>query len=160
MSWLPLVAEHTRERVSREFDNLGPEACVAEITENLRRTNPEILDMAARCAADVGDTTALMVGFGMFYRLLVAESQLLRFEALPRVTAETRDRIVQQIAEKGAKDFTEEALAELERTNPELLQMAHHFSSRQKDYLATMQGFALLYASLLAQAAADGATLH
>lgn len=160
MSWLPLVAEHTRERVSREFDNLGPEACIAEITEDLRRTNPEILDMAARCAADVGDPAGLMVGFCMFYRLLVAESRLLRFEALPRVTAETRDRIVQEIDGKGARAFTEDALAELERGNPELLQMAHHFSSRQRDYLGTMQGFALLYASLLAQAAADAATLH
>jgi hypothetical protein len=158
MSWLPVVAERTRERVCREFDNLGPEACIAEITEDLRRNNPELLHMASRCAADLG--AQAMVGFGMFYRLLVTEAQAWRFRALPRVTPETRERVARQIGEKGTAAFTREALADLERTNPELLQMAHSFSSRQGDYLAAMQGFALLHASLLAQAAADGATLH
>jgi hypothetical protein len=160
MSWLPRVGERTRERVSREFDNLGPDACVAEVLDELRRGNPELLDMASRCAADLGDPARLMGGFAMFYRLLVAEARLLRFESLPRVSAETRERVARQIDEQGAEAFTHEAVAGLERTNPELLRMAHVFSSQQKNYLATMQGFALLYTSLLAQAAADRTTLH
>src|SRR5688572_98814 len=59
MSWLPRVGERTRERVSREFDNLGPDACIAEILDELRRSNPEVLDMASRCAADLGDAAQL-----------------------------------------------------------------------------------------------------
>ena len=160
MSWLPRVAERTRERISREFDNLGPDACIAEALDDLRRSNPEVLDMASRCAADLGDPARLMGGFAMFYRLLVAETRLLRFESLPRVSAETRERVARQIDEQGAGAFTHEAIAGLERTNPELLRMAHVFSSQQTNYLATMQGFALLYTSLLAQAAADRTTLH
>jgi hypothetical protein len=156
MSWLPRVAELVRERVSREFDQLGPQACIAEITEDLRRNNPEFLHMAKRCAADLG--AEVMTGFGMFYRLLAAQAR--DSLALPRVTPQTRERLVREIDEKGAETFTREAIAELERSNPELLQMAHGFASRRKDYLATMQGFALLYASLAAQAAADRATLH
>ena len=158
MSWLPLVAEHTRERVCREFDNLGPEACVAETTAELARDNPEILDMARRSAADLGAET--MIGFAMFYRLLVAQSRFLKFAALPRVSQEVRARIARRIDERGTADFTRDALAELARDNPELLQMAHHFASRQNNYLATMQAFALLYAALAAQAAAYSATLH
>ena len=65
MSWLPTVAESTRERVSREFDNLGPDACLAEISEYLRQNNPELLDMAAKCARDVGDAGQIMVGYAM-----------------------------------------------------------------------------------------------
>jgi hypothetical protein len=158
MSWLPQVAEQTRERVSREFDNLGPEACVAEITEELRRNNPEVLQMARKCAADLG--AEVMIGLGMFYRLLVVQAKTLRFETLPRVTPQTRDGVAHAIDHKGMEAFTNEAVAELQRTNPELLQMAHHFACRRKDYLATMQGFALVYAALATQAAADAATLH
>ena len=162
MSWLPRVDERTRERVSREFDNLGPEACIAEILDELRRNNPEVLDMASRCAADLGDPAQLMVGFGMFYRLLAAEARALRFEVLPRVSAQTRGRVARTIDEKGVEAFTRDAIAELERSNPELLQMAHSFASRQAgaNYLAAMQGFALLHACLLAQVADDAATVH
>jgi hypothetical protein len=44
---------------------------------------------------------------------------------------------------------------ELERHNPGLLQMAHNFASNQRDYLGVMQGFALLWAALIAQSVAD-----
>jgi hypothetical protein len=158
MSWLPRVAEHTRERVSREFDNLGPEACVAEITEELRANNPEVLDMAKRCARDIGSPAEVMAGFGMFYRILVVQSAAAF--ALPCVTPHTRERILGQIDAGGSEAFTHDALAELERTNPELLQMAHFFASRQKDYLGMMQGFALIHACLAAQAVADRANLQ
>ena len=60
MSVLPRVTEHTRERISREFDDLGPEACMAEIRADLQRHNPELLDMASRWAGDGGETKSLM----------------------------------------------------------------------------------------------------
>lgn len=168
---LPRVTASTRERIAREFDNLGPRACMAEITENLRHGNPEILDMAARCASDIGDPKAVLVGFAMLYRLLGAEASVAmartpqaagapRLDALPRVTADTRARVLRQIDEKGAEAFTHDALDDMERGNPELVQMAHNFASRQRSYLAVMQGLGLVYACLAAQAAADQAAYH
>jgi hypothetical protein len=158
LSSLPRVTESTRERISREFDNLGPDACAMEITAAMRRHNPELLDMAQRCTADLGAAEEPMIGLAMFYRLLVAEA---RAElALPRVSRATRDAIVREIEEKGAEGFIFEALDEMERANPQLLQMAHGFASRQRSYLGMMQGFALLYAALAAQTAADRAGMH
>ena len=159
MTFLPGVTEFTHEQVAREFDNLGPEACMYEITRSLEKGNPELLDMATRCAADVGEPAKIMSGFGMFYRLLIAQSvadpggPLLN--PLPRVTAHTRDAVVREIDRAGTEAFTLDAIGDLERTNPELLQMANHFSSRHNDYLGVMQGFVLLYRSLLVQSAAD-----
>ena len=115
----------TRERISREFDNLGPDACVTDIAAAMRRHNPELLDMAQ-----------------------------------PRVSPAARDAIVREIEDKGAEGFTFQALDEMERANPELLQMAHGFASRQRSYLGMMQGFALMYAALSAQSAADRAGMH
>ena len=152
------MTEATRERISREFDNLGPVACVTDIAAAMRRHNPELLDMAQRCAADLGAQHEPMVGLAMFYRLLVAEAPAEL--ALPRVSPATRDAIVREIDDKGAERFTFEALDEMERANPELLQMAHGFASRQRSYLGMMQGFALIYATLSAQSAADRAGMH
>jgi hypothetical protein len=171
MSWLPRVAEQTRERISREFDALGPDTCLAQISRDLSAHNPELLDMATKCARDVGNPAQIMVGFGMFYRLLVAQSSAAlappsqaagarQLDPLPRVTPQTRDRVVKQIDQQGSETFTRQSLEELERGNPELLQMAHNFSSRHEDYLGILQGFALLYACLVAQAAADRASFH
>ena len=56
--------------------------------------------------------------------------------------------------------FTRRTIEDLERTNPELLQMAHGFASRHEEYLLVMQGFALLYRSLLVQSGADRKYLH
>jgi hypothetical protein len=94
----------------------------------------------------------------MFYRLLVAEAAT--DLALPRVSSQTRGHIVQRIERKGSETFTREAIAEMEHANPELLQMAHNFAARQRNYLGVMQGLALVYASLAEQAAADRAVLH
>ncbi len=164
MSLLPSVTPLTRERIAREFDERGPQACMTEIEEDLRRHNPELLDMASRCARSLGDDHRIMIGFGMFYRLLLspavpgdADGML---SPLPRVTAQTRDMIVRTIDSKGPEAFTMDVVAELEASNPELLQMAHGFASRQKDYLPVMQGFALLYQSLNEQLAADRWLLH
>lgn len=164
MSLLPPVAPLTRESVAREFDDRGPQACMTEIEDDLRRHNPELLDMAGRCARSLGDERRIMIGFGMFYRLLLTaaapgdEGGML--SALPRVTAQTRDMIVRIIDSRGPEAFTMDVIADLEANNPELLQMAHGFASRQKDYLSVMQGFALLYQSLSEQLAADRRLLH
>ena len=75
MSTLPRVTPLTRERVAREFDDRGPEVCRTEIALDLEANNPEILDMATRCARDVGEFTRVMTGFCMFYRLLTHEAR-------------------------------------------------------------------------------------
>jgi hypothetical protein len=161
MSLLPHVTGKAREVVAREFDDRGPETCMAEIIDHLERHNPELLDMAARCAGDLQNSRKAMLGFGMFYRLLVlAPARTGVVIPLPRVSEETRTLLVAEIDEKGSEDFTREAIAELEKSNPELLQMAHNFASELGNYLHAMQGFALLYKSLLIQAKAERAKLH
>lgn len=164
MSLLPRVTELTREFVSRQFDDLGPEACLAEITASLTRENPQFLDMARKCATDLGNATRVMVGFGMFYQLLsqasidAADHPVM--QALPCVTAETRDALVREIDDVGCEAFTLRTIEDMERNNPELMQTAHGFAARHDDYLRSMQGFALLYRSLTAQAVADRKCLH
>jgi hypothetical protein len=169
MSSLPLVAALTRERVAREFDDRGPDVCRTEIIMDLEANNPEWLDMAARCARDVGEFTRVMTGFCMFYRLLTAQARAAlgaagagseQFSLLPRVSGATRDAIVKRIDAAGSHEFTRQAIAELERGNPELLLMSHNFAEDQADYGGVMQGFALLYASLLAEAAQERSVLH
>lgn len=77
MNLLPRVLEVTRERVTEEFDNLGPETCLERISAEMTRHNPELFDMARRCARDVtpagADPAKIMVGFAMLYRLLLAQ---------------------------------------------------------------------------------------
>jgi len=164
MSSLPLVTERAREFMSRQFDDMGPEACLAEIIECLTRENPELLDMGRKWATDVGSGPKVMVGFAMFYQLLLtassdaAEQQIMH--PLPCVTAKTRDMLVREIDEDGSEVFTLRIIEDLEQTNPELMQMAHAFASRHGDYLGVMQGFALLYRSLVVQSADDRTYLH
>jgi hypothetical protein len=164
VSPLPPVTPLIRERIAREFDDRGPDACMVEVADDLRRNNPELLDMAAKCANSLGDYRRIMVGFGMFYRLLLAPAspgdERSRLSPLPRVTPQTREMIVRLIDDKGAETFTIDVIAELEANNPELLQMAHGFASRQTEYLSVMQGFALLYKSLIDQLRADRTLLH
>jgi len=171
MSSLPCVADVTRERVTREFDDRGPEVCRTEIILDLQVNNPEWLDMATRCARDVGESTRIMTGFCLFYRLLTAQVRATAGishagpaqrepAALPRVSAATRADIVSQISTLGSREFTSKAVDELERSNPELLIMAHHFAERQTDYLGVMQGFALLFRCLSAEAARERGILH
>lgn len=164
---LPRVAEPTREAVSREFDDLGPAACVSEISATLRNANPELLEVARKWADDVGEPARIMTGFCMFYRLLDLEAQKTGEglagdtpPRLPRVTPEVRDSIVQQIVTQGPEAFTRVSIDDLEKHNPQLLQIAHQFASHHADYLRTMQGFALLYACLNAQSTVDRGRLH
>ena len=164
MSFLPRVTEKARELVARDFDARGPDVCLAEIVTHLEQHNPEILDMAVKCAAGSGSPRKVLLGFSMFYRLLVvqlpADARTPALFAPPRVSAETRGLLVAEIDEMGTEAFTAKAIAELEESNPELLQMAHSFASRLGNYLLAMQGFALLYKALLLQSIAQRATLH
>lgn len=168
MSSLPRVTEHTRERVAREFDDLGPAACVAEIAADLEHNNPELLDIARKCAAEIGEPERVMAGFSMFYRLLTAQSaqDLSQPESgpllsgpflspLPRVTRATRDSVMAEMDARGAESFTMRYIDTLEQHNPALLQMAHNFASRESNYVAVMETIALMWAALLAQAATD-----
>jgi hypothetical protein len=98
MSLLPRVTERSRELLAREFDTRGPDACTAEIIEHLERHNPELLDMAAKCAADLGNPAKAMLGFSMFYRLLIPASPGIGIPTpLPRVSRETRALLVAEI---------------------------------------------------------------
>jgi hypothetical protein len=164
MSSLPRVSAGTRERVSREFDDLGPAACTTQVVQVLERDNPELLDMITKCVRDIGRAGNTMAGFAMFYRLLVAEMSYgsggLKVYRLPRVEAKTRDLLVKKIDAQGPEAFVMDAVDDLEKNNPDLLQMAHIFASRHSDYLRMMQGFALIYRSLVLQLSADRARLH
>ncbi|HTJ57195.1 MAG TPA: hypothetical protein VL418_06490 [Devosiaceae bacterium] len=164
MTLLPRVTELTRERLARELDNIGPTAIAAEAAILLGEENPELLDMARRCAGDSGDATRVMVGFGAFYRLLTLEARTAAshpaFAALPRVSAESRNLLVHQIDAKGAERFTTDTLEHMQTHNPELLQMAHSFAARLEAYIVVMQGFCLIYEALIIQSVADRRRLH
>ena len=166
MSLLPRVTEQTRQHVAREFDDLSPQRCIEEIVADLRNNNPELLDMAEKCARDVGDPERILAGYCIFYRLLTAQADADRgvsetaLSTLPCVTVDTRAVLVREIDEVGSQTFTVETLDHLEWHNPELLQMAHHFASGQTEYLGVMQGFALLWASLAKQHRMDRIHLH
>jgi hypothetical protein len=161
MSLLPRVTEKARELLAREFDARGPDVCMVEIVQHLEQHNPELLDMAAKWAADVGNPAKAMLGFGMFYRLLIPTPPGTgMLSPLPRVSEETRALLVREIDEKGPGDFTLDALRELEERNSELLQMAHNFASGLGNYLQAMQGFALVYKALVMQSRAERARLH
>jgi hypothetical protein len=164
MTLLPRVTEKARELVAREFDTRGPDVCAKEIIEHLERDNPELLNMAAKCAADLVSPARAMVGFAMFYRLLAVQlptpGTAPMLTPLPHVSAKTRAMLVAEIDQNGAEVFTTAAIAELEEGNPELLQMAHGFASGSDNYLIAMQGFALLYRSLVVQSAVERIRLH
>ena len=174
MSLLPRVSSLTRERLARELDERGPEVCRTEFALELRAENPEVLDMALRCSRDVGgpmESQQVMNGFLFFYRLLSNEAHAAAgmppgsagvptLSLLPRVSAETRAAMVKRIDALGPDEFTRQATAEIERSNPELLIMAHNCAEGRRNYLGIMQGFALLYASLLEESLSKGGALH
>jgi hypothetical protein len=161
MGMLPRVTEKARELLAREFDARGPDICMAEIVEHLEQHNPELLDMAVKWSADLANPTRAMLGFGMFYRLLMTEPLGMgALSPLPRVTQHTRSQLVREIDEKGPDEFMLGAIAELEERNPELLQTAHNFASGLGNYLQAMQGFALLHRALLVQSREERARPH
>ena len=81
-------------------------------------------------------------------------------EHLEEHNPELLDMAARWADDLGPEGFTIEALAELEQNNPELLQVAHSFASRLRNYLHGMQGFALLYKSLVIQTSVERARLH
>ncbi len=72
MSSFSIVTSLVRERIAREFDDRGPEVCTTEVIADLARNNPELLEMATRCASGLQNSPRIMMGFGMFYRLMRA----------------------------------------------------------------------------------------
>jgi hypothetical protein len=68
--------------------------------------------------------------------------------------------MVGQIDRLGHEAFTLQIIEELELNNPELLQMAHDFASKQRDYLGAMQGLALFYRSIVEEAKVAKLALH
>jgi hypothetical protein len=171
MTVLPRVAQSTREQIAREFDDAGPDQCIADISAHLREHNPEWLYMAAKCASDVGNPQRIMRGFCMFYRLLIAQASPdhkltmvpgapATLNPLPRITTATRAAIVAAIDKNSTDIFICDAICELEKGNPELLQMADYFASASDNYLGVMQGFALLYTALLIQSGTDSLSMH
>ena len=158
--------EVTLERIYREFDRRGPEPCVAEVIADLRRNNPEFLNMAQKWIASFEDQRIIWY-FAMFYRVLIApivpDSIRPTISPIPRVTAATREVIVCTIDDDGAERFTKETIDMLERNDPVLLQMVHCVATtpeRNGRYLQVMQGFALLYRSLVVQSVAEHTVLH
>jgi hypothetical protein len=98
LNMLPRVTGRARERVAREFDDLGPDVCMNSIIRDLQQHNPELLDMASKWANDVGAADRIITAFGTFYRILSAET-LLPLEPravspLQRVSADTRGLIL------------------------------------------------------------------
>lgn len=115
----------THERITREFDERGPAACLAEVVEDLRRNNPLLLGIAQNCAASLDDKARIMLGFAMFYRLLIAPSgpaaESPGVSPLPCVTHETCNMLVNEIDRDGTEAFTMRIIEDLEDNNLELL---------------------------------------
>ncbi len=164
MSLIALITEAARERIAQEFDDRGPDACMAEIMIDLRRNNPELLDIASRCAASLGGAPRIMQSFGMFYRLMIdpwrPADNPLSLSPLPHVTSETRDRLVEEIDRDGPVAFTINVVVELEQSNPELLQAMHAIASATPEPLAMTQGLALFYRAVVLQVAGGRPALH
>ena len=163
MSYLPRVTLATREEVSREFDDLGPDACMDEIGRGLEQRNPELLDIVVKAASDLG-SERIRQGFFMLYRALEREASLQAdasdLNALPKVSPPVRDDLVLEIDSIGEKAFMASSVDELEQSNPELLQMAQFFAESHSDYLRAMQGFCLIYRALAAQRERDRIMSH
>jgi len=106
-----------------------------------------------------------MLELCIFYRLLAAEFMQMKpalrlLSPFPRVTEQTRTRVVAEIDELGTEVFTMSAIGHLERHNGELLEMMHQSATRHEgDALPIIQGFVLLYKALLEQAEADAAAV-
>lgn len=154
MPTLPSVSDRHWERVARDFDDIGPEACVAEIMNEMRANNPRYLAIARRCARDTEDPTGTFTGFAKFYAV-VALGAHEHGRAVPRIASQTLDVIDTLVQEFGEDCFVTLATELLWRENASLAAMAHSFASPRPDYLTIMQGFAVLYNCLSMQGKID-----
>jgi hypothetical protein len=100
----------------------------------------------------------------MFYRLIThpwppadAPSTL---SPLPRVTPETRDRLVAAIERDGSEAFILGIIVQLERQNPDLLRALHSLASQLPDAFKLTQGLALFYQAVAMEAAGGRAASH
>lgn len=155
MPSVPLVSEDHWERVARDFDDIGPEACVGQIVAELRTDNPHYLAIARRCARDAVDEAGTFAGFAKFYRILALCARD-RGEPVPRIAPQTLDVVDTLVAEFGEDRFVALAAETLCEENACLAAMAHGFASRSSDYLMVMQGFAVLYNCISVQATISG----
>ena len=83
--------------------------CRTEFALELEAHNPELLDMAVRCARDVGapvEFPQIMSGFSFFYRLIMAhnsaEGQRTYVEVMQCFALLYASLIEQPVAERGA----------------------------------------------------------
>ena len=154
MPSVPLVSEDHWERVARDFEDVGPEACIADIVDELRTDNPHYLAIARRCAHDALDEAGALTGFLKFYRILAFGARD-RGELVPRIAPQSLDVVDTLIVEFGEDRLVTLAAETLCEENGCLAAMAHGFASRSSDYLVVMQGFAALYYCLSVQATID-----
>jgi hypothetical protein len=68
------VTGETRDRIVREIDAQGVEAFGFAAIDELKRTNPKLLQAAHDLAAALWDYAGLMQGFALTYRCLVVQS--------------------------------------------------------------------------------------
>ena len=152
---LPFVSERHWERVARDFEDLGPAVCVAEIVARLETDNPRYLAVARRCASAAADEAGVFTGFATFYGIIGREARE-RGALVPRIADQTLEVIDALLQEFGEDQFVVLSTGLLCGENPCLAQMADSFASRQSDSLTIMQGFVLLYKCLSMQATIDG----
>jgi len=118
MSLLPRVTQRARELLAREFDTRGPMRALAEIIDILNGTIPSSGHGSQTWAADLGNSEKAMLGFSMFYRLLIPASSAEMSRPRSFALAKNACAAGWEIDEKGPEDFTMEAIAELEESIP------------------------------------------
>ena len=166
MSVLPRVTELTRERISREFDDLGPDACMAEIEADLREHNPELLDMASRWAA--GERRSEQPHDGIRHVLQAAG----RGSARLRLRLQAAFTCCRAFPSRSATPSSSASTAPMARRSrtrrstiskpaiPNSCRWLTDMRRGDRTMRRTMQGFALLHEALLIQSRRDQASRH
>ena len=108
----------------------------------LGRGNPELPGIARKCAADLGDATRVLAGFGLFHGLLLGRCAppSAGRHLLSRMTAATREGIVREVDAMGSEGLVRDAFEAMTSTNPELLQAAHDLACGHRSYAGLMRG--------------------
>lgn len=90
--------------MARDFDDVGLDACISEIFDELLAHIPHYLGMALRSGRAVEGPEGMFAGFAMFYRMLSFYA-CERGSVLPRITPETRDAIAALAGKCGDAQF-------------------------------------------------------